>query len=213
MAVTDYEVFPNEGVLVGELTWAAAPGVVFELTLDKDGAVRGFGATKNHGDGITATLMRRAPIRTMERALREHVETVAWQLRREPGTVYVFHVDPAEHAVEHDALASKQQTAAKRTWNRNMSRALDDFGVRPRPGSAGRDDEAYAYVAALYVSAFTNGSRAPVMDVAAQIGRSRRQVVGYLEQARDRALLTSPGRGRSGGALTDKARRILNGQH
>lgn len=93
--------------------------------------------------------------------------------------------------------------AAKRALARWAS------GFEERPGRRGRDDRAYAAVAALYVE-----SGHDVHKVAAQLGYSVSTVKGVLYEARQPRrgpLLTQAPRGKAGGELTDKAREILNG--
>ena len=95
---------------------------------------------------------------------------------------------------------------------------------RPRSGRGARDHRAktaeagdvvtaddleLAELAAEYLWTVATGSRRPVVDLAARrflrVGRAREM----LSRARARGILTGAGRGRPGGALTEKGRRIL----
>ena len=71
------------------------------------------------------------------------------------------------------------------------------------------DDLELAELAAEYLWTVATGSRRPVVDLAARrflrVGRAREM----LSRARARGILTGAGRGRPGGALTEKGRRIL----
>ncbi len=71
------------------------------------------------------------------------------------------------------------------------------------------DDLELAELAAEYLWTVATGSRRPVVNLAARrflrVGRAREM----LSRARARGILTGAGRGRPGGALTEKGRRIL----
>jgi hypothetical protein len=85
------------------------------------------------------------------------------------------------------------------------------FRRTPRPGRNGRDDLWYAQLAAAYVANL--GSKTPVRDLAQRLHISESQLRNLLYETRRRALLTSAPRGRAGGALTPKAKELLNGTH
>src|SRR5439155_8054666 len=96
--------------------------------------------------------------------------------------------------------------------------ALRPEVTRKRPGRAGRSDEFYAVWAAAYVNALANGSRNPIVDLAAAPpiesgGRrgpeSSATVRAIVSRARQRGILGPAPSGRAGGDLTPKARRIL----
>jgi hypothetical protein len=74
------------------------------------------------------------------------------------------------------------------------------------------DDLELAELAAEYLWTVATGSRRPVVDLAARrfmrVGRAREM----LSRARARGILTGAGRGRPGGALTEKGRRILEAE-
>jgi DNA-binding transcriptional ArsR family regulator len=65
----------------------------------------------------------------------------------------------------------------------------------------------------MYLARVGQGVESPVMELASQLGVSQKTASNYLFKARERALLTTAGQGRAGGALTDKAKEILDGQH
>jgi len=65
----------------------------------------------------------------------------------------------------------------------------------------------YAHVAAAYVAALN--SRAPNEAVAEQLHLSTSRVRDLLHEARRRLLLTTLGRGKAGGELTEKALKLL----
>ena len=71
------------------------------------------------------------------------------------------------------------------------------------------DDLELAELAAEYLWTVATGSRRPVVDLAARrferVGRTREM----LGRARARGILAGAGRGRPGGALTEKGRRLL----
>jgi hypothetical protein len=84
-----------------------------------------------------------------------------------------------------------------------------DFAKTRRPGRKGRDDLAYAKVAAEYVQHL--GDPTPVKTLAAKLGYSTSLVRNVLHEAAERELLEGRQQGRAGGRLTDKARRLIDG--
>ena len=82
-----------------------------------------------------------------------------------------------------------------------------DVETVPRPGRAGRADLAYAQAASAYVKALVG--KTPTKTLAADMALSESQVRNVLHEARRRDLLTAAPRGRAGGELTEKARRVL----
>ena len=75
-----------------------------------------------------------------------------------------------------------------------------------RPGSSGRPDGYYLEIAVAYSEA---GTRHPNVAAAKQTGYSREYVRDAVAECRRRDLLTKALPGRSGGELTDKAKRLL----
>lgn len=89
---------------------------------------------------------------------------------------------------------------------------VETMAATPRPGRRGRPDQYYAQVAAAYCDAL--GHPTPVKYLATQLHVSPSQLRNLLNEARRRDLLSESPKGRAGGALTDKARRILEeGNH
>ena len=63
----------------------------------------------------------------------------------------------------------------------------------------------------MYVDLLDGGNQRPVSTLAEQMHLCEKTIRNYLFKARERDLLTSVGRGVSGGELTDKAKEILDG--
>jgi len=85
---------------------------------------------------------------------------------------------------------------------------LDSFSDAPvRPGRRGHTDHVYVLLAARYVE--LQGSGREIQDLAAEVRSSPLTVRNKLAEARRRGLLDNPGRGKAGGGLTEKARRLL----
>lgn len=90
----------------------------------------------------------------------------------------------------------------------------EQFMAEPHPGKRGRGDDFYARLASDYVS-LLGTQRDPVVALAERMGQQagrevRPQTVrNQLTQARKRGLLTTVGRGRAGGELTERARQLL----
>lgn len=89
-------------------------------------------------------------------------------------------------------------------------KAVDDYSVAKRVGRRGRGDLYYAQIARTYVGALE--SPRPVEDVARKWNLSVGQAQERLRAARNRGLLTKPGKGPARGELTGKALRLLRGQ-
>jgi hypothetical protein len=80
-------------------------------------------------------------------------------------------------------------------------------GLARRPGRQGRSDLDYARVAAHYVQNLSSAT--PLKDLAKQLNFSTSQVRNLLYEARRRGLLTAAPKGKSGGALTERARALI----
>jgi hypothetical protein len=80
-------------------------------------------------------------------------------------------------------------------------------GMATRPGRRGRHDLDYARVAARYTAHLDSAT--PVADLAAELDVKPSQVRNSLYEARRRDLLTAAPKGKPGGSLTMKARRVL----
>lgn len=84
-----------------------------------------------------------------------------------------------------------------------------EFRRTPRPGRRGRPDLVYAEAAAIYVASMTKP--APLQATARALGIPEARARSLLGEARRRGLLTQAPKGRAGGELTEKARRLLDG--
>lgn len=168
----------------------AFPGWNFHLTITGAGAVTGLAMTWAGGDldpvtGLTPTMptgrrWRSLPVGDLIDAARTRVEAIR---------------------ALHREVAERRGTDLAR-WSSWAAGELE-------PQRRGRDDRAYAVVAANYVERVAARSPHPVEDVAAALFLSPSQVRNLLYEARRRDLLTRAGRGRAGGHLTDKARDLL----
>lgn len=188
--------------VTGRVRWSAAPGAVFFLELARDGRLVEWRATADEGRSLSARQLRAAPIGAMER-----------EIRREVGAVSdVFQQVAAVIARVEDRWGIDLDRAVA-DLSAIWAKSLTDFAERPRTGPAGRGDRAYAELAALYVSLVDSGEPRPIRAVAGRVGLAEKTVQNHLFKARERGLLTSLGRGRAGGLLTDKAKEILNGTH
>lgn len=78
-----------------------------------------------------------------------------------------------------------------------------------RPGRAGRPDEFFAIVAAIYSWYVDLGYSDPVRKVEEVTGCSWRGVANWIRLARKKGMLAEANPGRPGGVLTDRAVRIL----
>ncbi len=125
---------------------------------------------------------------------------------------------------ERDGAAVEIPAAPGRSRQRRLSLGAADldrqaveaagFGdvaqPRARPGRPGRPDAFYAEVASRYVDALDSGSRRPTADVAENLNYSAARVRDAVHEARERGLLSRPAaKGRPGGALTDRAKKLL----
>ncbi len=199
----------EDGNLIGELRWSAAPGAVFTLELTPDGRLIEWRARADSGQTLSARRLRAAPIGGMERALRRHVSRHVETLHERLSATYSIGKLVGGKIVVRPATSAERAEKQKR-----LQEAVDrlaDFVERPRTGPVGRSDRSYAAVAALYVEAVAQGSSRPVHVVADRMQLAEKTIQNYLFKARERGLLTSLGRGKAGGQLTDKAKEMLNG--
>ncbi|MBI4345708.1 MAG: hypothetical protein HY553_02565 [Elusimicrobia bacterium] len=79
---------------------------------------------------------------------------------------------------------------------------------RPRR-EAGRSDSFFAELADDYLRRHERGSAKPNAEIAAKRGKDVKTITGWLNEARARGLLTSPGHGKVGGTLTEYGARVL----
>ena len=85
---------------------------------------------------------------------------------------------------------------------------LDSSFVRVgRPGRRGRPDVFYAAVARRFVE--LAGAPRVVVRMAQEMDVSAGAIARWISYARDKSLLTRPGKGRQGGELTPAAERLL----
>lgn len=193
----------KEGNLVGLVRWAAAPGALFRLELSSDGRLTELRATADEGGTLTARQLRAAPIGAMERILRSEAEYFSVGLRSIAHNLsrLANWLEPADRAHVAGEIAEVSDLAA----------SLADFGDRPRTGPVGRSDRSYAALSALYLEMIEKGEQRPIRAVAGRLGLAEKTVQNHLFKARERGLLTSLGRGKAGGHLTDKAKEMLSG--
>lgn len=84
--------------------------------------------------------------------------------------------------------------------------------IRKSRGALGSGDGRLALLAARYVELCSDQvTKAPLQVLANEWSLAIETVRSYLYRARERGLLTSPGRGRAGGELTDRAIDLLRG--
>jgi hypothetical protein len=74
---------------------------------------------------------------------------------------------------------------------------------------AARDDRYFARIAARYAELVAEGNKRPTPVLAGELGRPESYVTFAVRDARKRGLLTPTTKGRAGGRLTPKARRLL----
>jgi hypothetical protein len=146
-----------------------------------------------------------------------------------PGGGLSSRVLRALHLGEPRSLFPKfMRNLQRRSGRESADWILAPFGIRRtdrrlgghRPGRAGRPDEFYLIWAVAYLERVDEGNPQPVKDLAndppESIARfisaanpSVETVRGFLNEARDRGLLTRPPSGKPGGRLTARALRII----
>ena len=100
-------------------------------------------------------------------------------------------------------------SAAPKKWSVNAF--MPTSSPTPKRGRPQmRSDEFYAKLAEAYTQRVAQGSPHPTEDVARRRKLSAARVRDLLHTARQRGLLSTVGRGRSGGDLTPKALAVLN---
>jgi hypothetical protein len=125
-----------------------------------------------------------------------------------------LHLDAMQRATRADAAAGARRITSGTEWLRAspaLARELDDRANRlergRRPGPPRISDLELARCASTYVRAL--GSRRPLEAVAKHTG-SLSIARNRIRQARERGLLDGTKRGKQGGALTEKALKLLN---
>ncbi len=112
---------------------------------------------------------------------------------------------------EMETVAKRDFVEKTKRWEPEGPRWAGVFADSPRPGRRGRDDRAYAEIAALYVDEVLSGANGAVKRLAARLHYSPSQIRSVLYAARRRGLLTESPNGKAGGELTEKARRLIHG--
>lgn len=201
------EIGIEDGEAVGVVRWDAVPELRFRLMVTADGRVPQLVVTAPRDGTVSARQLRKAPIATMQRVIRRQVAIDAERHRDELGTLDRRRRGPRPHRPDIQ-LAVEQE----RAWLTSRAAAFDDF--TRRPGRAGRSPLEYARVAARYEAlALSHATaRAPIAALADDLSVSPSTARNLVAQCRDRGLLTRPGQGSAGGALTERAKRLLNGE-
>lgn len=206
----------DRGHLVGDVRWRAAPGAVFQLELTRDGRLIEWRARADEGRALSARQLRAAPVGAMERSIRRKAEAVASALGEvaELARQVMAGIEPDLNdpdPIEQAYAAAHAVLSRRLPGGERYAASLADFAERPRTGPAGRSDQSYAALAALYVQVIAEGAERPIGAVAGRLGLAQKTVQNHLYKARERGLLTSLGRGKAGGQLTDKAKEMLSG--
>ncbi len=115
------------------------------------------------------------------------------------------------------SLVRGAPTSSLERWVRRYARQLEgslvetgasgDPDRKPRGPRSGADVR-YAQIAARYVE-LVEHTDTPRAQIADEFHLGNETIQNYLYRARERGLLTSPGQGRTGGQLTERARAIL----
>ncbi|KPM52884.1 hypothetical protein ACG83_25975 [Frankia sp. R43] len=95
--------------------------------------------------------------------------------------------------------------AERLDWRGMLRTTLAD-----RPSTGRYEDDFYALIALGFMSLTTGGSRRPMKDLAEAVDINPHTVHRWLNEARRRALLTSPERGQMGGRLTTTAQELID---
>ncbi|KAB2388865.1 hypothetical protein [Actinomadura montaniterrae] len=135
--------------------------------------------------GITVDTLRSIPLAKMTRDAREMLNLMA-KMEREHNFSEVI-----------DRMACQIQCVVRSV---------------PRPGRAGRSDDFFALVAALYSWYVDLGYPNPVRKMEVIIECNWRAVANWVRLARVKGMLTEVSPGRRGGLLTTKAMCILESQ-
>jgi hypothetical protein len=132
-------------------------------------------------EGVTPALLRRV-------AIGEHRQLL---------------VDEAARAfIEHLGQPHEPITLSRELF-------LSPAGAAEKPRRRRRDDRWYAEAARLYAALVEGGATHPLPTLAGQLGLAQSSAATVIRDARSMGLLTATSRGRAGGRLTAKARRIL----
>ncbi len=108
-----------------------------------------------------------------------------------------------------------RQTLAQHYGPEVAARIVEGIGWASRPRRRKRaarlraDDRFYAELARTYVELWATNEKKPTAALAAARGVSPALMRSHIHLARKNGFLTETGRGKAGGALTAKARRVL----
>jgi hypothetical protein len=129
-----------------------------------------------------------------------------WPPRKPLDTAVVRNVLLTDlHRQARDAIGSGQQIGI------GIEVDASAFRRNRRPGRVGRPDIFYARLANRYLQLVETTS-SPTKSLAAEIHESQPTTRDLIHEARRRRLLTKTERGRAGGRLTEKAKRLLSGE-
>lgn len=141
-------------------------------------------------EGLTSTKVRRALVGSAVKDARRIVDAFA---AKYPEWTFLLRV---LNEWGWDGKARAQEAS------RDLSR---------RPGRRGRSDLNYLPIAVRYAELVAAGDPTPVKTMAAE-NEGRPGMTDLVRRCRERGLLTKGNQGRAGGALTDKALRLLEEQ-
>jgi hypothetical protein len=179
------------------LQWPVEPVLAIRLTLRSDSSIAELILTTEDGS-IGSRMLRDLPIGEMRRAVRAALDQRSEAAR-------------SEAQARLESLSARPDLAVAMVgqleWAGRAAAIASAFVDRPRTGPAGRSDREYAAIAAVYVRHL--GDAQPVERAAEQLGLTPKSVRNYLYRARERGVLTSAGRGRAGGELTEYGCQLL----
>lgn len=177
---------------------ASVDGIPARIALDlaRDGRVLRFEATIEGDGALTRRMLCAVNVGEIQRAVRAEWEDAAHARMQT-----LRKAEAQGHTFGPDTLLGRLARDARRV-------AEDLETERPRQRSDA--ERRWAEIAQLYVRALVEPD--PVRAVAAALpGETPQSIRNVLYKARKRGLLTPVGQGRAGGELTDKARRLLDG--
>ena len=196
------QVSMREGLVIGALTWTKVPELWFEVRMRRGGDLLEVNVKAREGHRISARRLRLAPIGEMQRAIHAQLEIfgrgqkLGDPIKREEGGKW-------EVVTEEDLARDRDEV-------QYFAELAESFRNVPRPGAAGRNERDYAALARLYVGLL--GEKKPTEALARQVGVSPKTASNLLYKAREKGMLTPTVRGKAGGELTDKAKRLLAGE-
>lgn len=108
-----------------------------------------------------------------------------------------------------NVVSDTRQALENEQFRRGPGERLDPSFLRVgRPGRRGRPSVFYARIAQRY----TELAEEPqvILRMAEELGVSRPTMARWVQYARERSFLESPGKGRQGGHLTERAQKLLD---